>query len=90
MRSLIASIQDPQDPQASRRLPVRSVAPLVCIVQRILQRAAKAVEIARMPIWPTAVVAVHGAFWYRLLLGETLDDSYAGKLAALVLASLRS
>jgi AcrR family transcriptional regulator len=38
----------------------------------------------------TAVLALYGALWYRLLLDEPLDRAYAGQLAALVVNGLRS
>src|SRR5947199_331051 len=37
-------------------------------------------------ILDAAVAALFGALWYRLLLGEPLDDGYAAALAGLIRA----
>jgi hypothetical protein len=38
----------------------------------------------------TAVSALYGALWYRLLLGEPLDHRYAQQLATLTVNGLRA
>jgi hypothetical protein len=46
-------------------------------------RTLLAVKAAKRARVEAAIVAIYGAMWYRLLLGEPLDDAFAGQLAAL-------
>ena len=37
----------------------------------------------------TAVIALHGAFWYQMLTGKALDQDFANSLSALIFRSVR-
>ncbi|WP_248746037.1 TetR/AcrR family transcriptional regulator [Pseudomonas sp. MWU12-2037] len=86
LRSLMASAQ--QDPQFRETFRERFLAPRATIVRLILENARQLGEISADADIETAVVALHGAFWYRMLLGEPLDKDFAISLSALIFRSV--
>ncbi|WP_438382340.1 TetR/AcrR family transcriptional regulator [Asaia sp. BMEF1] len=86
IRSLIASAQD--DPKFLESFRTRFVEPRVWLGRAIFERAATRGELAGDADIGAALDALYGAFWYRLLLGETLDDAYARGLAVLISRSV--
>jgi len=87
IRSLIASAQD--DPDFLDSFRRTFVLPRAAIAAGILQRAAGRGELAEDADVETALASLHGAFWYRLLLGEPLTPDFAMRLSASILRSLR-
>jgi AcrR family transcriptional regulator len=59
-------------------------------LRRLLRRGVDLGDFPADAAIETAVSALYGALWYRLLLSEPLDRAYAQQLAALVVAGLRS
>ena len=87
IRSLVASAQE--DPQFLDSFRQKFVWPRAAVAAGILQRAAKAGELAEDADLEAALTALHGAFWYRLLLGEPLTPEFAARLSASIVRSLR-
>jgi AcrR family transcriptional regulator len=83
IRSLIASAQD--DDAFRETFHARFVKPRDQIIIDILQRAIARGELPGAADPDMMVEMIHGAFWYRLLLGQPLDAAYAGKLTTGVL-----
>lgn len=86
VRSLIASAQNDADFLQSLRS--RFVLPRAQIVRELLEHAARRGEVAADADLALAVDVFYGAFWYRLLLGETLDADVARRLARFIVAAL--
>lgn len=86
LRSLMASAQ--QDPQFRETFRERFLAPRATIIRLILENAKRLGEIAPDGDIETAVVALHGAFWYQMLIGESLDKDFATSLSALIYRSV--
>jgi AcrR family transcriptional regulator len=76
LRHLIAEAQF--DPKLRRLLRQQLIEPRRDALRRVL--AERVLDAARRE---TIVAALYGAFWYRLLLDEPLDDAFAVQLAAL-------
>jgi AcrR family transcriptional regulator len=87
IRSLIASAQN--DPHFLQSFKQKFVHPRAEVVADILRRAVEAGELKRSADIEIAVTALHGAFWYRLLLGEPLTPDFAGRLASSIIRGLR-
>jgi AcrR family transcriptional regulator len=82
IRSLIASAQsDPPFLQHFRNL---FIAPREAALAAILSEAVVRRELAENSDIAVLSDMIHGAFWYRLLLGETLDAAYAKRLITMV------
>lgn len=82
IRSLIASAQS--DPAFLDHFRKRFADPRAEALFSILKQAIAAGDLPPDVDLTTVSDMIHGAFWYRLLLGAPLDDAYAGRLAALV------
>ncbi len=85
LRSLMASAQEDAKFLASFR--ERFLQPRARIVKSFFERAIERQELDKNFDIDTASDMIHGAFWYRMLLGRTLDAAFAKKLAAAVLKS---
>jgi AcrR family transcriptional regulator len=83
LRSLMASAQE--DPKFLENFRERFLLPRARIVKSLLEQAVERGELAEDFDVDTASDMIHGAFWYRMLLGEALDASFAKKLAATTL-----
>jgi AcrR family transcriptional regulator len=86
LKNLMASAQ--HDAQFLETLRNRFLLPRADIVRRILENGQRVGEISPQADIETAVIALHGAFWYRMLLGESLDKKFAESLAALIFRSV--
>lgn len=86
IRSLIASSQEDSDFLESFRS--RFVLPRARIVTEVLRAACGRGELSSEADLDTAVDALHGAFWYRLLQNEPLDAAFAERLARFILRGL--
>lgn len=82
LRGLMAHAQ--RDPAFRRRLLTRFVEPRRAVLRGVLARAREEGELAAGTDLDTAVAALYGALWYRLLLDEPLDAAYATALARLL------
>lgn len=81
LRSLMGHAQ--HDTRVRDLLRTRLIDPRRDALARLLSQGLPATA----PI-DTAVAALYGALWYRLLLAEPLDAAFADQLTALVLAGL--
>ncbi|WP_415489904.1 TetR/AcrR family transcriptional regulator [Acetobacter sp.] len=82
IRSLIASAQS--DPDFREIFKQRFVQPRAEIVANIIQLGTARGEIRNDTDIDTAVTMLHGAFWYPLLLGETLNYELAHRIVRLL------
>jgi AcrR family transcriptional regulator len=82
MRGLMAHAQ--QDPEFQALFRERFILPRRASLRAVLERAQASGELAAGLDLDTAVSALYGGLWYRLLLGEPLDDSYARALSRLL------
>lgn len=82
IRSLIASAQEDAGFLAIFR--ERFTRPRAEMVRQLLGEVTSAAPVAL----DTAIDALHGAFWYRLLQDEPLDARFAAALAAFVMRGL--
>ncbi len=80
LRFLVAEAQADADLMATIRAEV--VEPRAAALRAILRR-----RIAEAERIETLVAAIDGALWRRLLLGESLDEDFARRLAALAPAA---
>lgn len=87
LRSLMASAQRDAQFQASFR--DRFLAPRAGIIRHILEEAKRRGEVSTEADIETAVIALHGAFWYQMLTGKALDQDFANSLSALIFRSVR-
>ncbi|CAM3461764.1 hypothetical protein BS639_14370 [Rouxiella silvae] len=83
LRSLMASAQEDAKFLASFR--ERFLQPRAKIVKSFLEQAVKRRELNENFDVDTASDMIHGAFWYRMLLGRPLDAAFATKLTTAVL-----
>jgi len=88
IRSLIASAQ--RDPAFLDTFRQRFVLPRAGLVQQWLQAAQARGEVDPTADLDMAVTMLHGTFWYRLLLGEPLDEAFRERLAQQLLRGLRA
>jgi AcrR family transcriptional regulator len=87
IRNLIASAQT--DPLFLKSLKVRFIAPRSEVAASIIHSGIDRGELAVDSDVDMAMNALHGAFWYRLLQGDTLDATFADRLVALLIGGLR-
>ncbi|WP_114238559.1 TetR/AcrR family transcriptional regulator [Dyella sp. C9] len=80
IRSLIAAAQD--DAEFKESFDKQFVKPRDLILLRILRHGVEQGEIPESANLNLVIDAIHGAFWYRLLLGRRLTTRYARELAA--------
>jgi len=83
VRSLIASAQG--DPAFRETFYERFIKPRDQVLARILKQGVDQGELPASMDLDRMVEMIHGAFWYRLLLGRDLDERYAKQLAAMAL-----
>lgn len=83
--SLIATAQE--DPDFRQTFYRNFIRPRDQVIIDILQRAVERGELNTTFKPALAAEMIHGAFWYRLLLGLELDDQYAIEIASAVLRS---
>ncbi|NKF21083.1 TetR/AcrR family transcriptional regulator [Solimonas marina] len=88
IRSLIASAQ--RDAAFLETFRTRFALRRAEIVKAILRRAVASGELPAEADIETATTMFHGAFWYRLLLGQPLDDVFIERLLRLLCAGLRA
>jgi AcrR family transcriptional regulator len=88
IRSLIAAAQD--DAEFKESFDKHFVKPRDQILLRILRHGVAQGEIAETANLDLVIDAVHGAFWYRLLLGRRLTSRYASELAAYAIRGVRA
>ena len=84
IRSLIASAQ--ADSKFLQQFRERFVKPREEALAAILSEAVATQELQADLDTGTLSDMIHGAFWYRLLLGEPLDRSYAERLSAIIVS----
>ena len=82
IRSLIASAQS--DPAFLEHFRARFADSRAEAVLSILRQAIAVDDLAPDADIATLSDMIHGAFWYRLLLGAPLDHAYAERLAATI------
>lgn len=87
-RSLIASAQI--DSQFRENFYARFAVPRDAVIAQIIQQGIDRGELVCDTNLAQVVEMVHGAFWYRLLLGRELDEGYARTLAQAALGPLRT
>lgn len=80
IRNLIASAQI--DPAFMRSFRERFVEPRAEIMAGIIRKGASRGEVSGALDMEVLMDCLHGAFWYRLLLGKQLDDDYARRMVA--------
>ncbi|WP_313442205.1 TetR/AcrR family transcriptional regulator [Novosphingobium sp.] len=85
LRNLIASAQS--DAGFLKHFRERFAKPRETAMRSILDRAIESGELPAGTDVDTAVDMLHGAFWYRLLLGEPLDRACAIRLARAIVPS---
>lgn len=85
IRSLIASAQD--DDAFRQTFRDRFADPRAARVAAILQRAIDRRELPASDL-SIALAVFHGAFWYRLLLGQPLDAGFGRSLVTFLLNGL--
>jgi AcrR family transcriptional regulator len=83
VRSLIAAAQEDAGFRAT--FNERFIKPRDSIMEAILQRGVQRGELPQTADLALVVEMIHGAFWYRLLLGKPLDKDYAARLTNLML-----
>jgi len=86
MRSLMAAAQ--QDARFCQRFRIRFIERRRATLCSLLTRAIARGELPAHADCQTAVLAIYGGLWYRLLLNEPLDQAYAERLVKLVLHGL--
>lgn len=79
IRNLIAAAQT--DAHFRERFRAKFVAPRATQLRKILELAVDSCELSADTDLGALSDMIHGAFWYRLLTGETLDGKYAKLLA---------
>ena len=79
IRSLIASAQS--DPEFLANLRNRFARPRGDALMHILSQAVTQRDLPEHADIHLLCDMIHGAFWYRLLLGEPLDDAFALRLS---------
>jgi hypothetical protein len=84
LRSLMAQAQF--DPAFCELFRQRFIVPRRVALHAVLARAQDSGSLPAGLDLDAAVAALFGALWYRLLLGEPLDDAYAAALADLIRA----
>jgi AcrR family transcriptional regulator len=82
LRSLMAQAQ--LDPAFCALFRERFIGPRRAALRAVLDLARQSGSLPPELDLDTAVSALFGALWYRLLLGEPLDDDYAAALEKLV------
>jgi AcrR family transcriptional regulator len=82
IRNLIASAQS--DLPFCMEFRERFVEPRAEVVRAIFERGLAEGQVREGADVALAIDVIHGAFWYRLLQGEALDESYAKRLATFV------
>ena len=82
LRSLMAQAQ--LDPAFCVLFRERFIGPRRAALRAVLDRTRQSGSLPPELDLDTAVSALFGALWYRLLLGEPLDDDYAAALEKLV------
>ena len=82
LRGLMAQAQ--QDPHFQVLFAERFIAPRRAALRAVLLAARSAGTLAPELDVEVAVSALYGGLWYRLLLGEPLDEAYAAALSQLV------
>lgn len=85
--SLIASAQE--DPDFRAQLRDRFVRPRDEAFLGILRRGCAQGEIGASADLELIAEMIHGAFWYRLLIGGVLDRAYAARLTKMVMDAHR-
>jgi AcrR family transcriptional regulator len=86
VRSFIAAAQEDADFRES--FNERFIRPRDGIMEAILQRGVQRGELPQTADLALLVEMIHGAFWYRLLLGKSLSHDYAVRLADISLGPL--
>jgi AcrR family transcriptional regulator len=87
LRSLMAHAQ--RDPGFRQLFLDRFIEVRRNSLRRLLRQGIDRGELPADAAIEAAVSALYGALWYRLLLGEVLDDAYAQQLATLILDGLQ-
>jgi AcrR family transcriptional regulator len=87
LRSLMAHAQ--RDPGFRQLFLDRFVEVRRNSLRRLLRQEIDRGELPADAAIEAAVSALYGALWYRLLLGEVLDQAYAQQLATLILNGLQ-
>ena len=82
LRSLMAQAQ--LDPAFCELFRQRFILPRRAALRAVLAQARDSGSLPAGLDLDTAVSALFGALWYRLLLGEPLDDAYAAALEDLI------
>lgn len=88
IRSLIASAQD--DTEFLQSFKQKFVLPRAEVAAAVLRRAVGNGELPADADIEVALAALHGAFWYRLLLDEPLTQGFAERLAHNIVRGLRA
>jgi AcrR family transcriptional regulator len=88
IRNLIASAQI--DPAFLKSLKERFIEPRAEVAAAIFRRGIEKGELRGDADIDMALAALHGAFWYRLLQGDSLDAEYADRLAEFMLKAVGS
>jgi len=86
VRSLMATAQ--QDAAFRESFKSRFIEPRRSALRLLLRNAVEDGLLPQSADVETAVFALYGALWYRLLLFEALDDAYANRLATFCVAGL--
>lgn len=84
MRSLIGTAQS--DPAFRKKFYDDFVSPRNRLIVDILNDAVARGELTAQTDTETLGIMVHGAFWYRLLNDQPLDDAFLERLVAMVMA----
>lgn len=76
------------DPEFREAFRIRFIEPRRAALRGLLEGAITHGELPSNADTGTAVFMLYGALWYRLLLGEALDQTFAEQLAALIVNGL--